>query len=154
MKSSLFAFSLITVLLFFNCSGTKQVTGSNEKNSVASKVQAENFPQTTEDEKIYTEVDEAPQFDGGLPSLFNWLANNISFPLKAMEQRVNGRVVALFIVTSTGKIKNVTITQSLSRECDAEVVNKLKKMPDWIPGKLNGRPVSTWYSLPVSFRMR
>ena len=32
-----------------------------------------------------------------------------------------------------------------------EVIRVLKKMPEWIPGKMHGENVSVYYSIPVKF---
>jgi protein TonB len=37
--------------------------------------------------------------------------------------------------------------------CDVAALKAVKKMPDWKPGRQNGRPVRTYFNLPVSFKI-
>jgi protein TonB len=45
------------------------------------------------------------------------------------------------------------IVQSLSRECDKEVLRILGMMPNWQPGVQNGRPCRTKVSIPIVFKL-
>ena len=56
-------------------------------------------------------------------------------------------------VEKDGNISGVNVTQSLSAECDREVMRVLNMMPQWKPGIQNDRPCRTKVCIPVVFRL-
>ena len=97
-------------------------------------------------------IDPLPQFPGGSKALMQFLLDNLKYPA-AENSCIQGRVVLRFVVTTDGSIENVEVMKSLDPSCDAEAIRVVKAMPKWIPGKQNGKPVSTYYSLPVKFSL-
>jgi len=94
------------------------------------------------------------EFPGGIPELRKFLANNIRYPDVALEMGIDGKCFARFVVSRTGEISNVHIVKGVPDcpECDAEVARVIKQMPNWKPAISNGRPVNSFYNLPVTFR--
>jgi hypothetical protein len=41
----------------------------------------------------------------------------------------------------------------VSESLDAEAVRVVSKMPPWIPGKKNGRPVRAEMTIPINFKV-
>lgn len=110
------------------------------------------FDETIGD-SVYTRIDTSPEFPPEKGSLHKFLAKNIQYPPLARENNVQGTVVAEFIVTKQGRIVNIVIKKSLSKECDEEVIRIIKLMPAWIPARRYGSPISFRMILPVSFRL-
>lgn len=104
--------------------------------------------------RIFTIVDEMPVFPGGEEKLFAFLRSNIKYPPSARENGVGGRVAVNFMVDRSGKISDVKILKGIGSGCDEEALRVIRMMPDWIPGKQNGRPVLVSYYLPVDFRLK
>lgn len=100
------------------------------------------------------EVDVLPEFPGGMNQARMFLANNIQYPAEAEENEVEGTVMVKFIVEIDGSISNIVIVNKLGYGCDKEVIRVLKKMPKWKPGELKGKPVRTYFALPVSFKLQ
>jgi len=99
-------------------------------------------------------IEQMPQFPGGDAALYQFIANNISYPADAQEEGVQGRVIVKFTVTKTGSITDVSVVRSRHPSLDREAIRVIKSMPRWIPGKQKGRPVNVVYSLPVSFSLK
>jgi protein TonB len=38
-------------------------------------------------------------------------------------------------------------------ECDQEAIKVVKSMPEWIPGKIKGEAVSSFFMLPIIFSL-
>ena len=53
-----------------------------------------------------------------------------------------------------GLVSDVKIEKSLSRECDQAAMDVVRKLPRFIPAKVNGRPVPVWFRLPLRFRIQ
>ena len=104
-----------------------------------------------EPEKVFTAVEQMPQFPGGDAELMKFLSKNIKYPTMAMENNIQGRVIVQFVVTKTGAIGEVKVVRSVDRDLDREAVRVCKSLPKFTPGKMNGQAVNVWYTLPVSF---
>jgi len=129
------------------------------------------------------DCDVNPSFPGGDTALMSWLSENLKYPAIAQENGIQGRFLVSFIVEKDGSISNIEpedgdVTERLKKYfvemmtgepyCSANEKNKhegyiaLKKealriiriMPNWVPGKLNGKPVQVRYKLPITFRLQ
>jgi periplasmic protein TonB len=116
-------------------------------------------PQTPEiiepvKEQIHTWAEEMPNFPGGNQELMSFFANNLSYPEIAKRAGVEGKVVLSFIVDKSGKIKDVEVLKGIGAGCDEEAMRVINSMPNWNPGKQNGKPVITKINIPVWFKLR
>lgn len=106
------------------------------------------------DNKVYKTVDQLPQFPGGEVAMMNFLAQNIQYPANAAKNDIEGRVVLQFVVEKDGQIGEVKVVRSVDPEIDAEAVRVVKLMPNFIPGRQEGKPVAVWYTIPISFKLQ
>ena len=107
-----------------------------------------------EPEKVFTAVEQMPQFPGGDAELMKWLSKNIKYPTMAMENNIQGQVIVQFVVTKTGDVGEVKVVRSVDKDLDREAVRVCKSLPKFIPGKMNGQAVNVWYTLPVRFKLQ
>ncbi|MDR3651922.1 MAG: TonB family protein [Paludibacter sp.] len=105
------------------------------------------------EEKVYTVIEQMPQFPGGEQELLNYINKNIKYPVIAQENGIQGKVILRFVVSKTGMVDRVEVIRSLDPACDKEAVRVVKSLPKFIPGKQNGVNVSVWYTLPVTYRL-
>lgn len=98
-------------------------------------------------------VEQKPEFKGGETAMYKWLADSIRYPAEAIADGVQGRVVVGFTVTRTGAIENVHVLRGRHPALDKEAIRVVKAMPEWNPGRNNGRLVNVSYLLPVTFRL-
>ena len=107
-----------------------------------------------EENKVFTAVEQMPQFPGGDAELMKYISKNLKYPPVAMENNIQGRVVVQFVVTKTGKIGEVKVARGKDPDLDKEAVRVVKSLPDFIPGKMNGQTVNVWYTLPITFKLQ
>ena len=107
-----------------------------------------------EPEKVFTAVEQMPQFPGGEGELMKYISNNIKYPAMAMENGVQGRVVVQFVVTKDGSVGEVKVVRGKDPDLDREAVRVVKSLPKFIPGKMNGQAVNVWYTLPINFKLQ
>ena len=105
-------------------------------------------------EKVFTSVDQMPQFPGGEQALMKYLQSHINYPPMAAENNVQGRVVVQFVVDKTGLVGEVKVVRSMDKDLDKEAVRVCKSLPKFTPGRQNGQPVSVWFRLPVTFKLQ
>ena len=98
-------------------------------------------------------VEDLPQFPGGAVEFMKWLTKNLQYPAVARSRKTQGKVVAVFYIEKDGSVTNISVTQSLSPECDREALRGLRKMPKWQPGIRNDQPCRTKVSIPIVFKL-
>ncbi len=105
-------------------------------------------------EEVFRSVEQMPTFPGGDAALMKYLSSHIQYPTMAAENNVQGKVVVQFVVTKTGKVGEVKVVRSVDKDLDREAVRVCKSLPNFVPGRQNGQPVSVWYTLPVTFKLQ
>ena len=120
--------------------------------SLFSACKGGNRTNETED-KVFEVVDVPAQFAGGMDAMNRFLADNIRYPVIALENNIQGRVVVQFIVSSTGEITDVEVVRGVDPLLDREAVRVVERMPAWIPGEHEGQKVRTKFTFPVTFRI-
>lgn len=113
---------------------------------------AESSTQADNDRTIYTVAEEMAQYPGGSTALLQDISAHLLYPVKAIEDRIQGIVLASFVVEKDGTIGDIKIERTLSPECDAAVVAAIKKLKNFFPAKQGGRPVRSLFKLPIRFR--
>lgn len=107
-----------------------------------------------EKQDVYRSVEQMPQFPGGEAALMKYLQSQIKYPPGAMKDSVQGRVVVQFVVDSTGHVGEIKVVRSVREDLDAEAVRVIKTLPRFAPGRVCGKAVSVWYTLPVTFKLK
>ena len=99
--------------------------GTDDRNVIREhkeEVIVEKKEEVKEPEKVFTAVEQMPQFPGGEAELMKYLSKNIKYPTMAMENNIQGRVVVQFVVTKTGSIGEVKVVRSVDRDLDREAI--------------------------------
>ncbi|WP_254413171.1 M56 family metallopeptidase [Dyadobacter diqingensis] len=154
LGSYLFAFATISMVALF-------VAGCDQKNNDLSETvdklsgqqKTEKKPVDLTGKKIYTVVEEQPNFPGGVKAMYKFLGDHIEYPKAAADANVQGRVFLSFVVTETGEMTDITVLKGIGFGCDAEAVRVLSAFPKWEPAKQNGVPVNARYNLPINFQL-
>ena len=98
-------------------------------------------------------VEDLPKYPGGAVEFMKWLTRNLQYPAVARSRKTQGKVEAVFYVEKDGHITGISITKSLSPECDREALRVLKKMPNWEPGIQNDQPCRTKVCIPIVLKL-
>ena len=107
-----------------------------------------------ESKKVYESVEQMPEFPGGMEEMMKFLQGNIQYPANAAKNKIEGRVVLQFVVEKDGQIGEVKVARPVDPELDAEALRVVKSMPNFIPGRQDGKPVAVWYTIPISFKLQ
>lgn len=105
-------------------------------------------------QKVFDVVEQMPEYPGGIQALFEYLSQNVKYPADAENQKVEGRVIATFIVETDGTINNVEVVKPVFPSLDAEAIRVLSAMPKWTPGKQSGKEVRVKYTVPINFNLK
>lgn len=106
-------------------------------------------------EPVYEYVDEPAEFPGGMQALRKFMADNLKYPESALKDSIQGKCVVKLLITDKGEVKKAQITKSIPDcpDCDNEVLRIMALMPNWTPGRVNGKYVNSYFRLPVTFRL-
>jgi len=105
------------------------------------------------DGPVEKHCDVMPEYPGGEPALFEFLATAIQYPESAQKKELQGRVAVRFVVNKKGEICDPEILRSLDPECDTEAVRVILSMPKWSPGMREGKAVNVYYVIPITFKL-
>lgn len=130
---------------------TKQTKTENNATEETSTVEVT----TSNTEEVFMEVEDMPEFPGGMGELMTYLGSNIQYPSKAKENHWEGRAVCQFIIEKDGSISNAEIIRSSGFQLlDIEAMRAILNMPNWTSGKQNGDSVRVKFALPITFKLQ
>ena len=105
----------------------------------------------TDDDAIYTYVQEPPVYPGGEQALKSFLQRNIRYPKLAIDNKIQGKVHVSFVVEKNGTLSNLKVVQGIGAGCDDEALRVVSKMPRWKPGKRQDHEDRFQLMMPVNF---
>ena len=98
-------------------------------------------------------VEDLPQFPGGAVEFMKWLTKNLKYPPNAQNRKVQGRVMAQFVINKDGSISDLELVEKLDPWCDREALRVLRMMPKWEPGVMDAKPCRTLVAIPIYFKL-
>lgn len=100
----------------------------------------------------YDFVTDKPRFPGGDSDLMRFINHNREYPKKAYDKGIQGRVTCSFVVNTDGSISHISVIRGVEPSLNKEAIRILSLMPEWIPGRLDGKAVPTRVIWSVPFR--
>lgn len=155
--------SLIAVTMLASCQNKdKAASEKSDSTAVTTAPQAEtkstdSLAQASADStsKVYevTSLQTQPTYPGGIEKFYSFLGQNIKYPAAALKQKVQGNVHLGFIIEKDGSISDIKVEHSLGSGTDEEAIRALKLGKKWNPGVMDGKPVRTYYRIPIKFSL-
>ena len=125
---------------------SKKSVSKEQKSKISSDVKQK-------DGNVFTVVEEMPQYEGGFNALMKFIGDNVRYPAQAKADKIQGTVIVNFIIRSSGKVENVGIERSVNLLLDKEAARVITILPDWKPGKQQGKAVDVSYTIPIQFKL-
>lgn len=132
---------------------TEAVANMSDKDSEKSSVISVQHATDNSKGDVIKAPDEMPQFPGGMKALMEYISQNIRYPEEAIKANKEGTVIVQFVITKTGEIEGTKVVRSQGKLLDAEAVRVVNSLPNFIPGKVDGKPVNVMYTIPIKFKM-
>ena len=112
-------------------------------------------PAIKSDDEPLLRAEVMPTYRGGdLNHFRQWAQEQVRYPKAAFEQRIQGRVVASFVIEKDGRVADVQVLASPDRSLSDETVRVLQSSERWEPGRnADNQPVRVKYTLPIDFRL-
>jgi len=144
---------------------------SSSETTAASPVQEE--PKATErtatksspagpQEEVQKSPENAPAEDNyvqaepmkGYSSLYAYFNSNLVYPAEALKDSLQGVETVSFVINKEGRPEKITIKQSLGEPFEKEARRLIENMPLWNPATLNGKPIPSQVSVPLTFQIQ
>ncbi len=106
------------------------------------------------EEKIFTIVEEMPEFPGGQVELLKFLSSNTKYPDMALDARIEGPVKVTFLIDEEGNISDIKAESRMGGGLKEESIRVVSIMPKWTPGKQRGKPVKVRFTLPFTYSLQ
>ncbi len=90
----------------------------------------------------------------GFPSLYEYLNRELNYPPEAIKDSTQGVITLNFVINRSGQPTELKIINSLGSPFDKEAIRLIDNMPQWKPATLNGRPVDSKISIPLTFQIK
>jgi protein TonB len=132
-------------------------TSASKKRGKVTTAMAVNKDKTTikaDNMGYYNRTEVPPAFPGGQSALEDYITNHIEYPQQAIDNNIEGTVNVEFTIDENGKVGNAKATGSnLGYGLEDAAVQVISQMPKWTPGKIKGKNVKAWYTLPVTYKI-
>jgi TonB family protein len=111
---------------------------------------------------VYQIAEEMPRFPGDDKALMVYLQKNLIMPEKYKGNTDENpslaeyRTFVKFVVNEDGSISDIQLLRKSAefKDLDEEAIRVVKSMPNWEPGKKEGKPVKVYFNLPIVFKFR
>lgn len=100
----------------------------------------------------YDYVSIKPSFPGGDDKLIQYINNERQYPREAYQKRIEGRVTCSFVVCADGKVDYIKVLKGVEPSLNAEAIRIIQNMPQWSPGKMEGKAVPVRVIRSIPFR--
>jgi TonB family protein len=99
-------------------------------------------------------IEADPEFEGGSEAFYNYIRQEIRYPLQARETGVEGNVEVEFVIDKDGSISEVEAITGIGAGCDEEAVRVVKSVPRFKAATQNGKPVRVRMVIPIVFQLK
>ena len=106
-----------------------------------------------DDEEVLRIVEQLPEYPGGMVEFVKWLTATLKYPDDALQRRMQGKVMISFIVEKDGTLTGLKVIKSAGKIFDDEALRVARLMPQWKPGKADGKPCRSMIAIPIVFEM-
>jgi len=109
---------------------------------------------STDENRIYAQVEVQPEFPGGMREFSGFLAKNIHYPAADKASKTEGKVYIQFVVEKDGSISGTRALRGPSEDMMNEAIRVMSVSPKWKPGIQNNRPVRVMFTVPINFTLQ
>lgn len=104
---------------------------------------------------VFYKLEEVPEFPGGYSEMAGFIARNVVYPSAAKELGISGTCYVNFVIEQDGSVSSAKVLRGVSGcpECDDEAIRVVNIMPNWSPGKQQGRSVKVKFTLPIKYTL-
>lgn len=103
--------------------------------------------------ELFMVVEELPSIDGAIDAFYDYIRNDIRYPLEARQNGVEGQVEIKFIIERDGTISGAEVVNGIGAGCDEEALRVIQNAPLFKPGNQRGKSVRVQMTIPIQFKL-
>jgi len=111
------------------------------------------FAQIEQPVFLKSEVDQLPENYGGKPELIRFINEQLNYPKRALDDKIEGKVTIEFLCNEKGEIINYNIHSSDNHVLDDEAI-RLFKLLKWNPAVKNKKPIAYKHYIEFPFSIK
>lgn len=100
-------------------------------------------------EKIYVKAEPV----NGYTHLYEYFNRELVYPPTAVQDSLQGGVKVSFVIDKKGVVGNIQFINSPGKLFEEEATRLIQNMPPWKPATLDGEPVLSKMTLPLTFKI-
>lgn len=108
----------------------------------------------TRRDTIHTWVPYPPVFPGGEAGLMEFWGENIRFDPDDLGNKPQVTLYVQFVVDRNGEVTDAEVVNPFNLRLDRSLLNAVRRMPKWEPGRMDNEPVKVRLTQPVKFKVR
>ncbi len=110
-------------------------------------------PSETSKSKVFVNVEQKPEFQGGRKALTEFYKKTSSFPICDKKEDNCKNLYYQIIIDTLGNVGSFKIIKGINKKLDKETEQIVNQMPKWIPGKKGGKKVNVLVTLSVKYKL-
>jgi len=91
--------------------------------------------------------------EGGRKAFKKYLVDNMRYPERAIENKIQGKVTVQFTIQPSGVLNDFKVLKSLGYGCDEEVIRLIRQGPKWTPTRRNAEPLKGKVKVRLRFQL-
>jgi TonB family protein len=95
----------------------------------------------------------APVLNNGDKSILKYFSNKVNYPVYAIENAIEGKLLVSFIINEKGIVNDVKVIKGAHIVLDKELVMVIKSLRFSSPCLINNKPIKLGFKLPFTFRL-
>jgi periplasmic protein TonB len=104
--------------------------------------------------KIWTKVQQLPEFMGGEEAYYRFMSENMVYPQAEYDDGIEGVTRVYFVVNQDGSLEQIKVIKSSGNpNLDAEALRLIKLQPNYRPGMQHGIPVRVSCMIDIEFKL-
>ena len=104
-------------------------------------------------DEVFMVVEDQPTPEGGMEVFYEYIAENMRYPIEARQMGIEGKVFVQFVVEKDGSLTDIKVLKGIGGGCDEEAARVIEEAPVWNPGQQRGKFVKVKMVLPISFKI-
>ncbi|HCY00051.1 MAG TPA: M56 family peptidase, partial [Bacteroidales bacterium] len=146
---------VLSFLLIFSLVFTISCDKSGAEHSIVQESKEMESKSSISNGEVFVVVENMPKFRGDKShEIFRgYIAENLKYPVIALENGIQGKVFVSFIVEPDGSVSNVEVVRGVDPSIDKEAVRVVESSPKWEPGTQRGINVRVQFTFPIAFSL-
>ena len=148
MKSYIVLLLSSATLVLSACSTQKALTSEDIQNQNYQEVYG-----MLDVSEIEQKPEKLPMYPNGNVGVVNDIQKNVVYPASAKEAGIEGNVLVSFLVTKSGKVKDIEVEKSVNADLDKAAIEVVEGLKPFTPAIIDGQKAEVKLKSLITFRM-